>query len=359
MRNQENDGSVSSACNALCGYRLQIEAAFLACLFLAGGLTGLAALLAWGPRWLLAGAAGGPPAAEARRLFLAGERAWRQALGAGSKAPDAAAIASAESLFRTALECNPDLFPVHTRLADLAELQGKGAQALLERARAVLGKAKALNEPRRQEVGRYALSLVEKAQTMGEPTADLDCAGFEAALLAGRADLAAQILARLKPRLQDPAEALWMEAQLALTVGDHPAEMEALRACLAANPGHRQAVVMLAFSLQGPEGNAEAAQALRAALQRHPQDAHLWHLLGQALFKMGDLDGAGQALEEAWRLAPYSSIVAHHLAQQQEMTGQPLRARQLRQRARELAPGPDPPPLVVEGRRSSSGAKGS
>ncbi|MCX7014762.1 MAG: hypothetical protein NTW86_19810 [Candidatus Sumerlaeota bacterium] len=323
-----------------------VEAALLAGALAALGVAAWLAVRAWGDSWMLAGA-GGTAEAEARRLFLAGEREWRTALGRGANALDSQAADKAEGLLRQALALNPQMPEAYERLADLEELKGNRPGGLIERAQAALLEANSQSPAIRLEIGLHALQLVQEAKGLGAEGVEADRTWFDAAILARSTRLAEGILAGLRARLSDQGDLYWREAQLAIAKGNNFEKMLFLRKTLAADPGRRDAAVLFAISVGDVERFREAAGLLRACLERHPRDAQMWDLLGQALFKAGEVKQSGPAFEKAWQYAPYNSQIAHHLAQQQEQTGQYLRARRLRQRARELAPGPDPPPLMA------------
>jgi Flp pilus assembly protein TadD len=80
----------------------------------------------------------------------------------------------------------------------------------------------------------------------------------------------------------------------------------------------------------------EAVGPALSALERHPGNAHLWHLLGLLYRNLEDLAEADSAFSKASELAPEDAMVAHGLACVRFEAGQP--AAGLFERAIRLAP---------------------
>eukprot|EP00752_Nemacystus_decipiens_P015824 g14134.t1 len=83
--------------------------------------------------------------------------------------------------------------------------------------------------------------------------------------------------------------------------GGLDAAAESFRAAVAANPDYSTAVANFADALRGLGRDAEAERALRDALRRAPEDGALNAGLGGMLASAGDMDGALERFETAYR----------------------------------------------------------
>lgn len=306
----------------------------LALAFFALGLAGWAVALRWGESWIRAGA-------SKNRAAIAAELAWREALAGNAPLEDAARA------LEEAIQARPDRASLKARLADVAERQGRRAEAIRMRAEALADSAAGLEREERQAIGRACQAAAQRAREAGAAGEALERLEFRAALMAEDAAAAALAFERLAPLLQSEAERLFLESQLAAAQGVHVLKVYNLRQCLAIDPGHREAAIALAHSYYPEPGFLEiVVEALRGALERHPADAQLWHLLGQFLYRDRDFAGAAEALERACALAPANALPLFDLAEALERLGAERQARAARARAKALDPGASPPPLA-------------
>jgi tetratricopeptide (TPR) repeat protein len=87
--------------------------------------------------------------------------------------------------------------------------------------------------------------------------------------------------------------------------GRSAAAIAAFRELLAEFPAHRDARFGLSAGLHEQGRSGEARRELERLLERHPDDAEAWNLLGMLRQAEGDRTGARAALAEAVRADPY------------------------------------------------------
>lgn len=140
-------------------------------------------------------------------------------------------------------------------------------------------------------------------------------------------------LRRNLPAVRDPGAALAMvkrltaqdlelaEARLAIAAVAHAAndhelaESEAV-AALRIQPEDRATLLAtLLYSVPGKEGAERARQRLADFLDRHPDDAELWFVHGQALAADGQIERAREGFERAMKLEPDNPRILLTVAQ--------------------------------------------
>ncbi|HVN34415.1 MAG TPA: tetratricopeptide repeat protein, partial [Casimicrobiaceae bacterium] len=128
------------------------------------------------------------------------------------------------------------------------------------------------------------------------------------------------------------------QAQAALRAGRHADALAALRRALVAEPENSELVRECA-RVAWLMGDAERAQAdCRAALDRAPNDASAWNLLGEIL-RTADTAGAESAWRRALAVDPGNGEARFHLGNLYRERGDPRGARDEYERALGAAPG--------------------
>jgi tetratricopeptide (TPR) repeat protein len=229
----------------------------------------------------------------------------------------------------------------------LARLAGADDQAGIVRATALRllreqpgpDLAEAVSIAARDDDGLVRLAALEAAEAL-EPGTRLRLAGplLRDPLLAVRLQ-AATTLAPVPPALWSPGDRVSLakaldeyrgvqelhadlpESHLNLgvlhaTFGELEAAANAYRTALRIDPGFSPASINLSDVYRAQGRDTDGERALRAALERLPQDADLLHALGLLLVRERRLEEAIRALEEAARRAPDRAryAYAHALA---------------------------------------------
>lgn len=121
-------------------------------------------------------------------------------------------------------------------------------------------------------------------------------------------------------------------------LGDRQATIETMKAVLAMEEDHVQALNFLAYTYAETGADLDAAERMaRRALELKPDDGYIMDTLGWVLFKRGQFEDAVKVLEDAHRLQPNEAIIADHLGDAYYYFRMPERAKRLYERAAALA----------------------
>jgi len=120
--------------------------------------------------------------------------------------------------------------------------------------------------------------------------------------------------------------------------GDRKATIETMKAVLAIEEDHVQALNYLAYTYAEMGSNLDSAEKMaRRALELKPEDGYVMDTLGWVLFKRGQFEDSVKVLEDAHRLQPDEAIIADHLGDAYYYFRMPERAKRLYERAAALA----------------------
>jgi tetratricopeptide (TPR) repeat protein len=120
--------------------------------------------------------------------------------------------------------------------------------------------------------------------------------------------------------------------------GDRKATIETMKAVLAIEEDHVQALNYLAYTYAEMGSDLDSAEKMaRRALELKPEDAYVMDTLGWVLFKRGQFEDSVKVLEDAHRLQPDEAIIADHLGDAYYYFRMPERAKRLYEKAAALA----------------------
>lgn len=116
--------------------------------------------------------------------------------------------------------------------------------------------------------------------------------------------------------------------------GDRQATIASMKAVLAIEEDHIQAMNYLAYTYAETGTDLESAEKLaRRATELKPQDGYVLDTLGWVLFKRGSFEESVKILEDAHRLQPDEAIIADHLGDAYYYFRMPERAKKLYEKA--------------------------
>jgi tetratricopeptide (TPR) repeat protein len=160
-------------------------------------------------------------------------------------------------------------------------------------------------DPALEEAARSLESKITAARRSDEPAFALLEAGRGLASL-GEWDLAGEAFERAVQARPDFAEAwAYLGASRQHTSTDPAAGLAELERALALEPESVAAQTFLALYWQRQQQPEKALLAIRAAVQREPNNPILQVELGRSLARTGDLEAALQAYQQAAVVAPY------------------------------------------------------
>lgn len=195
--------------------------------------------------------------------------------------------------------------------AHLLKVQGKLNQALAVTAQGLKAKA---DKP--QVYTMYASLLDAKSDYLG----------------------AAQILEKGLTKYSQNAELLYHHAIMLDRLGKKANMIEQMKKVLEIEPNHIQGMSYLAFTFaELNEHLAEAERLARRALELDPQDGYVLDTLGWVLFKQKKFSESIKVLEKAFASQASASIIAEHLADAYSMHSQPVKAKEMYEKAADLA----------------------
>jgi tetratricopeptide (TPR) repeat protein len=237
-------------------------------------------------RWGEAAEALGAVKAEAGDLFRSARVAQADALSRAGRHPEA------ERALEAPLAMDPGDLRLLTARAAVLDRAGRATDsvALLRRA------------------------LAEAERTSPADAAELHAALAESLVHAGRAaEAVAGLRAAAASRPADPT-LLYALGSAYERAGQLDAAIAQMRALLAIQPDHAEAMNFVGYSLAEQDARLDEAERLvRRALELKPRSGHVLDSLGWVLYRRGDLRGAIAALEEAHRLAGPDSTILEHL----------------------------------------------
>lgn len=238
-------------------------------------------------RWEESARALGAVGAEAGELFVSARVAQADALSRLRRHGEA------ERALAAPLAAAPDDVRLVTMRATVLERAGRAADAVALLRRAVAARERGAQEP----------DLPDLYAALGDSLVAAGRAG-EAVATLGRAVAA-------RPRDETLLYALGSAHERA---GQTEAAVAQMRALLAVNPDHAEALnfVGYTFAEQG-ERLEEAERLVRRALELKPRSGHVLDSLGWVLYRRGDLGRAIEALEEADRLSGADATILEHL----------------------------------------------
>ena len=121
-------------------------------------------------------------------------------------------------------------------------------------------------------------------------------------------------------------------------VGDRKSTIESMKAVLAIEEDHVQALNYLAYTYAESGAELDSAEKLaRRAMALKPRDGYVLDTLGWVLFKRGSFEESVKVLEDAHRLQPDEAIIADHLGDAYYYFRMPERAKRLYEKAAALA----------------------
>ena len=115
------------------------------------------------------------------------------------------------------------------------------------------------------------------------------------------------------PQAGDAAEQVFEHASALLRAGDYRTAEPLLRALLAHDANHTDALLNLGMMLSDQRNLAEAAALLRRFVDLVPDSSHGWTALGVAQSRDGDTQGATSALERALEIEPENAYALRNL----------------------------------------------
>ncbi len=185
-----------------------------------------------------------------------------------------------------AVGAGPQYLPAHIRYAEVLARQGR-----LEQARAHL---RELSAPGNQERVQLLLAEAQLLRSAGQFREAFDV--LDAALLTH----------------PNQTELLYESALLAERIGRNDVLEANLRAVIRIKPEYAHAYNALGYSLAERNERLDEAKTLIAkALSLAPNDPFILDSMGWVLFRTGDLAGAIENLERAWKLRADPEIAAH------------------------------------------------
>jgi Flp pilus assembly protein TadD len=165
-----------------------------------------------------------------------------------------------------------------------------------------------------------AVALLRKAMTEQERTgpegdlADLQVSLAESLAHSGRHDEAVSVLQAALSKRPREEELLFALGAAYERAGQVELAVAQMRALLAVNPDHPEALNFLGYSLAEQGVRLEEAEKLvRRALELKPRSGHMLDSLGWVLFRRGDARRAVEVLEQAEALAGPDATILEHL----------------------------------------------
>ncbi len=236
--------------------------------------------------------------------------------------------------------------PAYLFMGQLADESGRTAEAIdwyarvrrgeqflpaLTRRAVLLGKLGRVDEARELLRTTSVGSLRERVQ--------LTAAEAQVLREAGRDTEALEVLAQALQRHPENPDLLYDHAMAAERI-DRLDTMEAsLRKLMTLRPDNAHAYNALGYTFAERNIRLDEAQALiEKALALAPDDAHIIDSMGWVLFRRGQLAGAIEQLEKAYRLRPEAEIAAH-LGEALWQSGRAADARRIWREASAREPG--------------------
>ncbi len=236
--------------------------------------------------------------------------------------------------------------PAYLFMGQLAEESGRTAEAIDWYARVRRGE-QFLPALTRRAVLLGKLGRVDEARellrttSVGSLREHVQLTAAEAQVLreAGRDTEALEVLAQALQRHPDNPDLLYDHAMAAERI-DRLDTMEAsLRKLMTLRPDNAHAYNALGYTFAERNIRLDEAQALiEKALALAPDDAHIIDSMGWVLFRRGQLAGAIEQLEKAYRLRPEAEIAAH-LGEALWQSGRAADARRIWREASAREPG--------------------
>jgi len=267
---------------------------------------------------------------------------------------------SVEPLSSVRQDAGEIFLPARVALADALSRTGRHAdaeQALRAplaqhpgHARIVTMRATVLDRAGRS---REAVALLRRAVAEREPGAP-DLPTLNAALGESlvRAGLAGEAIATLRKALESrPGDEtlLYALGSVYERSGRPEAAIAQMRALLAVNPDHSEAMNFVGYTLADRgERLDEAERLVRRALELEPRAGHVLDSLGWVLYRRGDFGRAIEALERAEALSGPDSTILEHLGDAYRAASRPADAAAAYGRALRSV---DDDPLAERGRR--------
>ena len=236
--------------------------------------------------------------------------------------------------------------PAYLFMGQLAEESGRTAEAIDWYARVRRGE-QFLPALTRRAVLLGKLGRVDEARellrttSVGSLREHVQLTAAEAQVLreAGRDTEALEVLAQALQRHPENPDLLYDHAMAAERI-DRLDTMEAsLRKLMTLRPDNAHAYNALGYTFAERNIRLDEAQALiEKALALAPDDAHIIDSMGWVLFRRGQLAGAIEQLEKAYRLRPEAEIAAH-LGEALWQSGRAADARRIWREASAREPG--------------------
>ena len=209
--------------------------------------------------------------------------------------------------------------PAYLFMGQLAEEAGRTAEAVDWYARVRRGE-QFLPALTRRAVLLGKLGRVDEARdllrstSVGSVRERVQLTAAEAQVLreAGRDAEALDVLAQALERNPENPDLLYDHAMAAERLGKLDTMEKSLRKLIALRPDNAHAYNALGYTFAERNIRLDEAQALiEKALALAPNDAHIIDSMGWVLFRRGQLAGAVEQLQKAYRLRPEAEIAAH------------------------------------------------
>jgi len=236
--------------------------------------------------------------------------------------------------------------PAYLFMGQLAEEAGRTAEAVDWYARvrrgeqflpALVRRAVLLGKLGRVDEARDLL----RSTSVGSVRERVQLTAAEAQVLreAGRDVEAFDVLAQALERHPENPDLLYDHAMAAERVDRLDTMEKSLRKLIALRPDNAHAYNALGYTFAERNIRLDEAQALiEKALALAPDDAHIIDSMGWVLFRRGELPGAVEQLQKAYRLRPEAEIAAH-LGEALWKSGRPDEARRVWREASAREPG--------------------
>jgi tetratricopeptide (TPR) repeat protein len=232
-----------------------------------------------------------------------------------------------------AVALSPDRLDLRQQLAEILEAAQEWQAAFVER-RTLLERIAKPGPEHQYEYAESALRARHPEVTIQVCEHLLAAAEQDGTALAiyakaiasqGRTDEAIELLARATQDAPSHPAAWLVLSQIYEEQDDAPKSLEILRSAYQAAPDEPQVLLALGEAYLATQSPTQALVPLRQAhslvnessarQSSHPLTSRIAFRLGQTLFQLGHMQDARQALELAYRSAPYNPEIAHRYAQ--------------------------------------------